>query len=174
MKIEFYISGKETKHVKNIIAKVSGANKGLGTLHVLAVFFSSFFIMFSLVQIIPNIEKVYNVFPVFIICLGVLFIGIIIYFLNKWYVGKKIIEKNGLSKAKLTYEILPDKIIVLTDGGLKQELLPSEIIKFVEAKGFLLMFVRKNVAFYISPNAFSSETHRTECKNKINALVNNN
>jgi phosphotransferase system glucose/maltose/N-acetylglucosamine-specific IIC component len=119
MKVEFYISAKETKLVKKLITKASGVNKGLGTLHTIAVFFSSLFIGFSLMQIIPYTMRVYVVFPVYIVCLGVLVFGIFIYFVSRWYVGKKIIEKTGLQKAKITYEILPNKIIRLTDDGLK-------------------------------------------------------
>jgi hypothetical protein len=173
MKIEFYISKNETRYVKRLVSKASGINKGLEILHRIAVFLSSFFIGFSLMQVIPHTMRVYSVFPEYIIALGILLTGISIYFLSKWYVGKKMIEKTGLQKAKVTYELLPDKIIHLTDDGLKQEVLPSEIKKFVDIKGYYLMFVRDNFAFYIPPSAFGDETARNNCKIKIEQLLKN-
>ena len=170
MKVEFYDLKKESNTVKKLITKASGKNKTLMTICSIVMFISSFLIGFSLVIIIPNTLKVYQYFPVYIIFLGLLLVGIGFYILGRWYVAKKLLEQ-GFYKEKISYEFLSNKIIVLTNDSLKREILPNEIKKFVDINGYLLMFVRDCAAFYIPPSAFNDENIRNECKNKINELI---
>lgn len=82
-----------------------------------------------------------------------------------------MVEKTGLHKAKITYELLPDRIIHLTDGGLRQEITPDEINKFVDIENYLLIFVRDNFAYYVPPSAFTDKIIRDQFRDKISKLL---
>ena len=172
MKIEFIRSKKDARYAGKLITKVSNtANRGLIIIHNIVYSFSLLLIMLSLMIITQGTQEVYSHYPTYILSLIMLSIGIAIYLLNKFYTKKILLQ--DFCPLKITYEFLPNKIIQSSDDGLKTEISSREIKRFVDTKGFFLIFIRKNVAYYIPPIAFANETIRNECKNKINKLIEN-
>ncbi|MES9829219.1 MAG: YcxB family protein [Candidatus Thiodiazotropha sp.] len=173
MKLEYYISNKQARRAKRLVSELCIKKTALGVFYQLAVFISTLFIGFSLMQLIPNTKQVYEAFPYYMVCLGILAAGVFLYFFGKWFVTKKAIERTGLLKSKITYEILPDKIIHYMDDGLKLEITGNDIKQFVDYKDYLFMFVRENYAYYIPPTVFIDKSQRESIKNEIISITNN-
>lgn len=171
MKIEFANTKEHAKIAKKLISEVGGIKKRFRVWLTLISFFSSFLIVLSLMIVIPTTMKVFSTYPAFIIGLVFMLFGIIIHFSGKQYLEKKINDKNGFHSAKISYEVLPGKLIILIDNGLKQEISPTEIQKFIDIKNYLLFFVRDYYAYYLPSIAFSNNDQRDEFKQKINEMI---
>lgn len=173
MKLEYHISKEQSKRAKRLVSELCIKKTALGVFYQVTVFVSSLLIGFSLIQLIPNTIKVYEEFPYYMICIGIFLIGVFIYFSSKWFVTKKAIEKTGLLKSKITYDIQADKIIHYTDDGLKLEITGNDIKQFIDYKDYLFMFVRENYAYYIPPTVFTDDSHRETIKNEILSISSN-